>query len=335
MQGLRIKTPEDIQKLPGYISKIDPERNPLSHIITSYYISPFEIPCGLCGQPHMDGKIVAIVSEAPALKVVANIGHVCGKKRFGDKYIEESRRHNETTEKPQLIQRLTEGQAKIEALLMPLQELRNRAEDIKRRQSKFIQLFPETYQALVRRAQEAKADIYASVERTQDEIDDLRAVNRFQSREELLIKQEYIGSVSGHRLPSINWSLERGVMGVLLEANKFAELSIRSLQMKDLIKWANWLDDFDEKREGVESAVREGEQFFTIANFRLFVHLPAPISARERLREITLKDLDAHRSTIVEAKATPTPTRRTRALPRPALLTPKQLRRMTGSKKAW
>jgi hypothetical protein len=79
----KLRTPEDIQALPGYIPKIDPRVTPLKRILDYYYIRPFEIKCGLCGKTHMDGCIVELENgnksgTKPTLAISAAIALVRG-----------------------------------------------------------------------------------------------------------------------------------------------------------------------------------------------------------------------------------------------------------------
>jgi hypothetical protein len=330
MQRPNIKTPKDISSLKGYVDTVDPETIPLSHILYPYDIRPFKIKCALCGQEHMDGRIVALVDKS-----ITNIGHVCGKK-FGGKYAEALTQYHESLEKPILTQKITEGLSKIDSLQLTLLALRNRSGDLKEREFRFASLFADTYRDLRRRAFDNKADIYESVERTKDEIDDLLAANPYQTRDSLRIKEEYRGAIHGHKFPSTDWSADHGVFRIVAEANRFAELSGRSLSMQVMARWANWLDDFDHNLGFAKAAVEEGDRFFTEQNFKLFALLPAAPAGQARLRSLTLLELDAR-------PKTPTPLQTTTAQslgkirakrPEPEL-TSRQLRRLLGDKKTW
>ncbi|MDB5763975.1 MAG: hypothetical protein JWQ21_2970 [Herminiimonas sp.] len=337
MQGMRIRTPNDIQNLPGYVSKIDPKLIPLSHIVIHYDIRPFDIQCGLCGRAHMDGRIIAL---ADVSKSITNIGHICGKKYFGDMYVDALRRYNDAITRPQLLQKVSEGIRKVDSLQLQLQSIRLHGVSLLRQSVQFHALSPEIFDLLKRRAINNQADIYESVERTKEEIEDLLAANPFQSRDQLLTKEVYRGTVAGHKFLSIDWSVERGIQRLFCEVSELLDFNFHPGQLAThkLVKWANWLDDLDEQIKSVKSAVLEGERFFSQTNLQLFALLPALPAAREKIRNFHLSELDDSYS----VRSTPyktLPAQKVRPLGRiraerpKSQLTLKQLRRLLGNKK--
>lgn len=328
MQRLNIKTPDDITNIPGYVERVDPKETPLSHIIRSYDIRPFEVRCSLCGQEHMDGRIVALADKS-----ITNIGHICGRK-FGDKYADALRAYNETLDRPRLTQKITEGLSMIESQQLQLHTLRTRSVELKKRSSSFQSIFPETFNTLRRRAYNNQFEIYESVMRGEEEIEDLLAANPHQSREFLRTKEVHRGSITGHKFPITDWSTDQGVFRVFAEADKFSELKAHNLPMVALTKWANWLDDFDENLRLAKVAIEEGDNFFTAANLKMCALLPSTPAAQAKFQTFKVSDFDKYQHTEASPQNNVRPTsgivRAKKAAP---TLTPRQLHALTGNKK--
>jgi len=331
MQRLRIKTASDIISLKGYVPKVDPDATPLSHIVDSYDIRPAVIKCSLCGQEHMDGRIVALMGGG-----VTNIGHVCGAK-FGEKYAQALEQYRASLTGPILVQKMVEGNSKVDSLQLRLLSLQNRAEDLHQRVQHFESMFPDTYQALRRRAFENKFDIFESVERSKAEIDDLMAANPFQDRERLKTREVHRGTIAGHRFPGTDWSSEQSAMRLFKEASQFMELDPRHLSMPAMRRWANWLDDFESNLQTVEQILDEGSRFFSQANFPLFALLPASSQAQDSLKTLTINELDQRPRALTvstqPSSAIQQPLGRIRAKPPQPAISLRELRRLTGNKK--
>lgn len=263
----RLRTPEDIEKLPGYIPKVDPEANPLNRILEHYYIRPFEIKCGLCGKVHMDGCIV----ELADLKIT-NIGHICGAK-FGERFQQERTKNYENVYKTRLIQTITQAQARLAADQFKLHAASLLAGDHGRRNDDFEKMFPGLPATLRRRAFGNISKVNESVERSKEEIDDLMAANRFQSRDDLAFKEKYVGTISGFRFPMHDWSMAAGLRKLFTQLAKFSDLKPRSLSMADLQNWAHWAEDFDDNLGRTKIGIEDGNNFFTTSNFQLFAVL--------------------------------------------------------------
>jgi hypothetical protein len=328
---LKLRTPEDIQCLSGYVPEIDPAQTPLKRIVDYYYLRPFEIKCALCGASHMDGCIVELENGR-----LTNIGHICGK-HFGERFAEEKRKFNESRRKPELIKKMIEASTRLSSMHFELQELKHRAGAMARRAQNLTKLFPDLHKELFRRAVNNQYGVSVSVELSEEELDDAKASNPHKIRADLRFREEGKGALRGHKLPAIDWSFREGVRSLFIEAEKFVNLSPRSMSMQDLTKWANWSEDLDEAIARLVSANNEAEEFFTRENFQLFQFLPLTTEARDKLKSFNLAMLDMlpvfeaqpEEPTLVPAKSQ----RRAIAVPRNRL-SPKELRRLTGNKRA-
>jgi hypothetical protein len=322
----RLRTADDIEKLEGHVTKVDPLANPLNRIIEHYYIHPFYIKCGLagCGQSHMEGCLVELADLS-----ITNIGHVCGA-RFGERFELEKRKNYDTEYKPRLIQSITQAQAKLAADQLKLHEASLLARDHGQRINDLTRMFPGLVENLRRRAFGNTAKVNESVERTKEEIDDLMAANRFQNRDELGFKEQYVGTISGFRFPSYDWSMSSGLRKLFHDLTKFYELKPRSLPMSDLQRWAHWAEDFDENLARTMIGIEDGNNFFTVPNFQLFAVLTPSDAMKARLRTLKVSDICA-------PLAAPSNLPRPSSTPKRGLgggISPRELRRLTGNKKA-
>lgn len=323
----RLRTAEDIEKLEGHVTKVDPLANPLNRIIEHYYIHPFYIKCGLagCGQSHMEGCLVELADQS-----ITNIGHVCGA-RFGERFELEKRKNYDTEYKPRLIQTITQAQAKLAADQLKLHEASLLARDHGQRINDFTRMFPGLVENLRRRAFGNIAKVNESVERTKEEIDDLMAANRFQSRDELGFKEQYVGTINGFRFSSYDWSMSSGLRKLFNDLTKFYELKPRSgMTMSDLQRWAHWAEDFDENLARTMLSIEDGNNFFSPANFQLFAVLAPSDAMKARLRSLKVSD-------ICSPLAAPSHLPRPSSTPKRGLrggISARELRRLTGNKKA-
>lgn len=321
----RIRTPDEIKKLPGYVAKVDPNKNPLNRIVAHYYIRPFDIKCGLCGIPHMDGCIVELANRR-----ITNIGHICGK-RFGESFDRERRNNYENDYKPRLLQTITQAQTRLIADHFKLNDVSLQASEVANRMIDFTAMFPTLVATLRRRAYSNTSDVSESVKRTKEEIDDLIAANRFQSRDSLVFKEYRVGTIRGFRLPMHDWSLSTGLRKLFNDLIKFTDLKPRSLPMKDLQRWAHWAEDFDTNLARTVSGIEDAMNFFTIDNFQLFAALEPLDEKKKQLCNLQVRDIHPLRTATVQQSPRPQTVRKTKPK---SHISAREMRRITGDKKA-
>jgi hypothetical protein len=321
----KLRTPEDIQALPGYMDKVDPKLTPLSHIIEFYYIRPFQIQCGLCGKFHMEGCIVKLENGA-----ITNIGHICGD-RFGEKYALEKAKFSETTRKPSLIKKMTEISAKLSALHFHLEDQKYQLRATIRRKENFFKLVPTLRSELVRRAMNNQAQVFKSIELSGTEIEEAKAAQPHIPREELRYRQQLVGTIRGYRLPS----LDSGMNKFFSEVAQFTELNPRGMSMPELSRWSNWGDDMDDTLAAIRNAINEGEEFFSKENLELIQCLPMTSDVLKKLKNLTLSALDAATVSDGSQPSSPPQSRKRALKALPTKPSPRELRRLIGDKKVW
>lgn len=100
---------EELRRRPHFKAPIDPRQHKLVEVLKDY-IFDNEVPCGLstCKQGHLKGFLVRTESG-----VETNIGHVCGKRQFGEDFDVASARFNRAKEHRNALARLDvlKGQA--------------------------------------------------------------------------------------------------------------------------------------------------------------------------------------------------------------------------------
>jgi hypothetical protein len=273
----------------------------------------------------MEGCIVELADSH-----VTNIGHICGK-HFGESFDRERQKNYENKYKPSLLQTIAQAQTRFAAEHFQHHEVGLLAGDIGRRMNDFTAMFPTLVANLRRRAYGNTSDVSESVERSKDEIDDLMAANRFQSRDSLAFKEIYVGTVSGFRFPTHDWSMGKGLRRLFKELTEFADLKPRSLQMADLQRWAHWAEDFDESLARTVIGIEDGKSFFTPANFQLFSVLEPSPEKKKHLRTLQVRDIGQDRP----ASAQQSPKPQTACKPKQkSHISSRELRRITGDKKA-
>ncbi len=277
--ALKLRTPEHIQSLPGYVAKVDPKKTPLSRILAYYYIRPFEMQCALCGTRHMDGCVVELENHS-----VTSIGHICGG-HFGDKFSEEKRKFSESERRPELIKKMAETSAKLSSIHFQLEDQKYRAATLAQRHANFATMFPDLCKELTRRAINNQHGVFKYTELSEEQIDEEKAAHPYKTRDELRVKEEFKGSVSGYKFPSINLSFSDGIRRFFSQANNFSDLTSRAtMSMQDLTKWTNWGEDLDAEVAALASAIKVGEEFFSDENFQLFQLLPVTTQTRNKLK---------------------------------------------------
>jgi hypothetical protein len=323
----RLRTSEDIENLADHITKVDPVANPLNRILQHYYIHPFSIKCGLsgCGKVHKEGCLVELKDHH-----ITNIGHVCGA-RFGERFQRQRTENYDNVWRPRLIQTITQAQSRLATNELKHHQTGLQASDLESRSRDFREMFPGILETLLRRAFNNDSDVAESVARSKEEIGDLMAANPFQSREALAFRDKRVGTISGFRFPTHDWSISTGFRKLFSELTKFSELTPRSLSRSDLQRWAHWAEDFDGNLGEAVKAIEDGNNFFTPANFQLFAVFTPSAEMKARLRTLQVSDIRPPRAATSHQPPMPAST------PRRGLggaVSPRELRRLTGSKKS-
>lgn len=283
-----IRIPADVSNLIGENTSIDPNKFPLKKIVKHYHVKP-EIQCSLsmCHRWHNEGYIVELEDGR-----LTNVGHICGK-QFGDIFAIEEQKYQEQILRPQLVQEIGASKKRLRELKQPVDALIQRAQLVSKRKSAFISLFKGVINELRRRAANGDSEVFESMERSNQELEDLLSANPFQSREALRIKNIPKGHIRGLRLFSENvFDTVNSNLSIPLE-DLINLVDHQSLPIKKLLGWDYWLKSLDEKISDATALVKEGEEFFTPENFMLLSLLPSTPDVKDRLSKLKLPILDS------------------------------------------
>jgi len=283
-----IRNAADVLNIIGDNISIDPNKFPLKRIVKHYHVKP-EIQCSLsmCHRWHNEGYIVELEDGR-----LTNVGHICGK-QFGEKFAIEEQKYQEQILRPQLVQEIGASKAKLREVKQPIDELVQRAQLVSKRKSAFTSLFKGVIQVLRRRAVNGDSEVFESMVRSNQELEDLIAANPFQNREALRIKNISKGYIRGLRLFSENvFETVTSNLSTPLE-DLINLVDHQSLSLKKLLEWDYWLKSLDEKISDATTLVKEGEEFFTPENFMLISLLPGTPEVKERLFKLKLPLLDS------------------------------------------
>lgn len=118
----RIETPssiEDLLKRPNYAGSLDPRQHKLVEVLIDYTFDKV-VHCGLstCKQGHFKGFLVRTESG-----VETNIGHVCGKRHFGDDFDVASATFHRAKDYRDALRRVEVLQQHAPAVISQIQEL--------------------------------------------------------------------------------------------------------------------------------------------------------------------------------------------------------------------
>ncbi len=283
-----IQTPNHVLQIIGDNLSIDPNKYPLKRIVRHYHVNP-EIQCSLsmCHRWHNEGYIVELDDGR-----LTNVGHICGK-QFGEKFAIEEQKYQEQILRPQLIEAISSSKKKLAELKPLIDKLEQRAQIVSKRKSAFVSLFKEATQALKRRAVNGDTEVFESVERNKQEVDDLLAANPFQSREALQVKNISKGHIKGLRLFSEN-VFETTTSNLCNPLEQLVNLvDYQTLPLRKLVEWESWLRSLDEKSSHATALVEDSEQFFTKDNFKLISLLPNSPEVKSRLSKLDIPILDS------------------------------------------
>lgn len=294
-----IRTVQDLRDLPNYLESVDPHTQPLSKIITGYYLNE-EYPCGLksCHQPHRDGFLVELEDGN-----VTNVGWKCGE-RFGDKFSVERTRYAEREMRPKAIRIVQDTIPKLHGMRQEMTHLATEADRLSQCKQGMRSLFPKLYRELERRAHSGNDRIAEQVERTKKEVDDLYEMNPASSRERFRYREEPRGVLPGLRVIADNIR-EDVITAVTLKGDALLLLDIGSLSTEKLLEWERWAQHFDDIIQRARGTVAAGNQLFAPESFHLMAYIATVDTERRALVKLLPADLLRDKKSLTPASALP------------------------------
>lgn len=244
--------------LPGHQRDIDPVLRPLQKLLWHYSLREM-MPCGLKGRhPHKTGVVVRLVDGG-----ITNLGHDCGKKEFGAAYDNAAGHYVADVLRP----RLQLGREAVQLSQPSLRALLTRAVAAGNERRDFNEAFPQLTRRLKERSASNNGDrIYKPRERTEQEIENLLALNPRSRRDEVRYEQVQIGVIDGLAA----WSGGERVNLAKLETDavQFLQMPLANASFETMSTWASWLDAFAANLSRADQQVITNERFFARQNVR-------------------------------------------------------------------
>lgn len=318
----RIRSSTDLHSVTGFRESVDPQQSPLKRIITHYHLSD-ETACGLksCRQPHREGFLVELIGGG-----CTNVGHVCGR-QFGERFATEHRLYAEREIRPKAIALLQETMQRIKAQLQEFDQLEAAAEKISKRKISLREIYPKLYDDLKRRGANARAAVFSTRERSQEEIQELRALNP-SGPSPSPFEEVHEGTLEGLRCLVTTYGDE--IKGALTgRARALLQIEASQLPLDILLEWERWCLHLDDSLERANSLIKEGARFFSDSNLKLLKWIPASSGDRRSIASLTVTLLDKHHKVeaLKEAGLGGFPKRKRSRAERRALAAGKRLQR--------
>lgn len=276
-----IRTKQDFFHIASYEPSIDPVARPLRRIVTRYFLE-VEYPCGLkgCHQPHKEGFLVELEDGG-----VSNVGWKCGE-RFGEKFLVEKKRYAEMELRPKAIVLVQEVVQKIRAMRTELARLDVDADRLSQFKRGLRSRLPNLYKALERRAHGSDARVTEQLERTEQEIQDLLALNPGVVRERVRYREEVRGTLPGLTVVTTNVR-EEVVTNLTARAATLLETNVAALATDKLLDWERWALNFDESVASAQRLLTAGSGLFGLEGWRLLPFLATTPSEKAALAKLT------------------------------------------------
>jgi hypothetical protein len=114
-----VSTIEDLRSRPLFKAPVDPKQHKLIEVLTQYSFAKLA-PCGLstCKQWHLHGFLVRTSGGAET-----NIGHVCGKREFGEDFVLASAKYRRDEERRVVLNRVNELQSEASRIIQQVHGL--------------------------------------------------------------------------------------------------------------------------------------------------------------------------------------------------------------------
>jgi len=290
-ERLMIQSSVDITSREKYKELVDPATNAFKRIVNHYWIRiPIKCAIKSCRQPHNDGFLVELANGDET-----NIGHVCGRRYFGESFSVGVDNYRRDILIPELRQKLVGSKDQVRSMLQRVLEMCAEEEaGLGRQKRNFRRLFPQLTRMLNQRAARSQAVVSRQRQRTSQEIDDLVAINPGTPRSRFAFEEIQVGQIQG--LQTIGESLHDLLHKQLREPiERFLNENVSSMSYDRLIEADLLLRNLDELLSRAGSAISDARNFFSEDNVELLKLLDLPDDERRifnitHLRSLALDD---------------------------------------------
>lgn len=293
----RPKVYADLQARPHFMQSLDQRNHSLAKVLTDYHFAT-KVPCGLsdCHTPHLTGFLVRTTSG-----VETAIGHVCGRKIFGDevwsaaqaKYTRDRRRLD-------LLSRASEIQAQAHSIDQAVESVMadqfgvRWVRDVREAISKILgEGLCSTLRSYQKRG---SLEVSQARERSAAEIDRLAEASK-RPREAFRLETVIVG-----RLQSAEWltfEFSKTLRDELqTEVKDFARINPDSLPTPALAQRLKKFDGWEKRISDARAAARSAVEFLDPENLNLLVlWIPERMMSRRQALHDWINS-SAHRSLL-------------------------------------
>jgi hypothetical protein len=256
-------TAEELQSRKNFKAPVDPRQHKLTEVLATYTFAK-EVPCGLstCKQGHLHGFLVRTDSG-----VETNVGHVCGKRNFGEDFVVANARFVRLQDEQETLARLRALKDLAASVSAQIAELVDRPFGLRWvravRNAVRARVGPDAYSHLVLRAQRGDFVVERVTERSEAEIKQVMDRARI-SREKARYKTEQLGRVDALRWLAVDYgeALFSGIgepFKKVLALDPSADLKAIKQVMKPAQGW-------EQAMQGVIAGLAEVRKFFEPSN---------------------------------------------------------------------
>lgn len=286
---------ESITTRQRYAPDVDPSKVTLLKPIGVYRFRD-KIPCGLknCHTPHNRG-LVALTSDHTEV----NIGHICGKRHFGETFtvlFRDASRRKDRKFYLQAIRDLKAIAGRQQEAMHALMEADKGARWCSRAARKFRDTIPyDAFEALRDMARRGEAELYEEIEVAGESADIARELGLRSSwggsARGPAIKRHFRGRLAG--LESLTMDAGKLLYDLQQEFAAFLMVDPVNCKSKDVKAAADFAAQFASRLAQVEALVESGKRFFTTGNFQRFKYLPRITDSTRRSLESLAWDFEA------------------------------------------
>lgn len=260
---------EDLLARAGFVAPLDHEQHALKAVLADYHFQK-EVPCGLkgCRQPHNNGFLV-ITEDG----VETNVGKDCGRSFFGDEVF--STVHAEYQRRRQradLIARFRSLQAEADPIAARLKDVVFRAfggKWVRKVESSMAKVLgPALLTSLEAAHLRRELVVSRSVERTEEEIQNVMALTPGLSRERAKYSTESIGTLEA--MPWIGFDFTGRLLKRFVDAlRSFETLDPEQLSTPKLRLLVKPFEELDAEVAAAEEAAASVLRFLSQDNLDL------------------------------------------------------------------
>lgn len=199
--------------------------------------------------------------------------------------------------RPRAIGIIQEKTSHLNKIRHDLERLTEDAEQLSQYKQRMRSLFPTLYTDLNRRAHAGNSRVNQSIELSNKEFEDQKAINPKASR----FREEFRGTIPGLRLIAVNIR-DEVISNLTAKADEIMSANLAPLPTGKLTEWEIWVNNFDASLENTRQLISDGTEFFTPECFHLLGLIATIQTEKTALSKLTVAALKNGSSAMVTTK---------------------------------